>query len=131
MQYLLTVMPFFYLGCMRKLITLHFVNFFFRNLMHRDMVETETPLNLIWTNTSNISELLSTSSNDSDQQDPLVKIKEMIWFISHPILIILGTFGNVLVFIVMRRGTLKNVSTCFYMSILALADTGISILRNV
>ena len=125
------VMPFFYLGCMRKLITLHFVKFFFRNLLHRDMVETETPLNLIWTSTSNISELLSTSLNDSGQQDLLVKIKEMIWFILHPILIILGTFGNVLVFIVMRRGSLKNVSTCFYMSILALADTGISIFRNV
>ena len=95
------------------------------------MVETETPLNLIWTSTSNISELLSTSLNDSGQQDLLVKIKEMIWFILHPILIILGTFGNVLVFIVMRRGSLKNVSTCFYMSILALADTGISIFRNV
>ena len=103
---------------------------FFRNLLHQDMAETETPLNLIWNITSNISKLLNTSSNDSGQQDPLVKIKEMIWFISHPILIIFGTFGNVLVFIVMRRGSLKNVSTCFYMSILALADTGISTFYN-
>ena len=93
-------------------------------------METETPLNLTWTSTSNISELLSTSSNGSDQQDPLEKIKKMIWFISHPILILFGTFGNLLVFIVMRRGSLKNVSTCFYMSILALADTGISTFHN-
>ena len=40
------------------------------------------------------------------------------------ILLILGTFGNVLSFVIMRRGSLKKVSTCFYMAILALADTG-------
>ena len=37
---------------------------------------------------------------------------------------IIGGFGNILTFIVMRRGSLKEVSTCFYMSVLALADTG-------
>ena len=41
-----------------------------------------------------------------------------------PIIIIGGTVLNILSFIVMRRGSLKEVSTCFYMSILALADTG-------
>ena len=39
-------------------------------------------------------------------------------------IIVLGTLGNLLAFIVMRRGTMRHVSTCFYMAILALADTG-------
>ena len=41
---------------------------------------------------------------------------------------IFGPIGNILSFIIMRRGSLKDVSTCFYMSILALADTGESLL---
>ena len=43
-----------------------------------------------------------------------------------PVVVLFGTFGNVLSFIVMRRGSLKEVSTCFYMSMLAVADTGTS-----
>ena len=41
-----------------------------------------------------------------------------------PIIIIGGTVGNLLAFYVMQRGSMKKVSTCFYMAILALADTG-------
>ena len=37
---------------------------------------------------------------------------------------VVGGFGNILTFIVMQRGSLKEVSTCFYMSMLALVDTG-------
>ena len=43
--------------------------------------------------------------------------------IIRPILIVFGTIGNLLSFYVMRKGSLKKVSTCFYMSTLALADT--------
>ena len=50
-------------------------------------------------------------------------IERLIWVISMPPLIIFGSFGNILTFIVMRTGSLKDVSTCFYMSILALVDT--------
>ena len=32
--------------------------------------------------------------------------------------------GNLISFVVMRKGSMKDVSTCFYMSLLALADTG-------
>ena len=32
--------------------------------------------------------------------------------------------GNLLTFCVMRRGSMNKVSICFYMAILALADTG-------
>ena len=41
-----------------------------------------------------------------------------------PVLIVGGTVGNLLTFCVMRRGSMKKLSTCFYMAILALADTG-------
>ena len=32
-----------------------------------------------------------------------------------PILVVLGTYGNALSFYIMRRGSLREVSTCFYM----------------
>ena len=41
-----------------------------------------------------------------------------------PVIIAGGTVGNLLTFCVMRGGSMKRVSTCFYMAILALADTG-------
>ena len=41
-----------------------------------------------------------------------------------PVLILGGTLGNLLTFYVMQRGSMKKVSTCFYMAILALVDTG-------
>ena len=49
---------------------------------------------------------------------------EIILSVSYIIIIIFGSIGNILTFIIMRRGSMKDVSTCFYMSILALADTG-------
>ena len=49
---------------------------------------------------------------------------ELIAVVSYIIIIVFGSVGNILSFIVMRRGSMKDVSTCFYMSILALADTG-------
>ena len=41
-----------------------------------------------------------------------------------PVIIVGGSVGNLLTFCVMQRGSMKKVSTCFYMAILALADTG-------
>ena len=48
------------------------------------------------------------------------------WFFSLILLVIIifGSIGNILTIIIMRKGSLKDVSTCFYMSILAVADTG-------
>ena len=78
---------------------------------------------------SNVTNLLVNSSNhtngsineDDDTYDETVRL---IHVIGRSILIVFGTIGNLLAFYVMRRGSLKNVSTCFYMAILALADTG-------
>ena len=52
------------------------------------------------------------------------EIARLIQIVVRPILIAVGTFGNGLTIYIMRRNSLKNVSSCFYMSLLALADTG-------
>ena len=46
----------------------------------------------------------------------------MVIIVTFPIIFMIGTIGNLLIFIVMHRGSLKHSSTCFYMAILALAD---------
>ena len=51
------------------------------------------------------------------------EIIRIIHIIVRPILIVAGTTGNCLSFYIMRRTSLKEVSSCFYMSLLALADT--------
>ena len=51
------------------------------------------------------------------------EIARLIHIIIRPILIVIGTIGNCLSFYIMRRTSLKDVSSCFYMSLLALADT--------
>ena len=52
------------------------------------------------------------------------EIARLIQVIVRPILVAIGTVGNCLSFYIMRRTSLKHVSSCFYMSLLALADTG-------
>ena len=52
------------------------------------------------------------------------EVARMIIITTFPVIIIVGTIGNLLTFFVMQKGSLKDSSTCFYMSILALADTG-------
>ena len=57
-------------------------------------------------------------------EDNEVDLERLIAVWVYPIIVLLGTFWNVLTFIVMQKGSLKRVSSCFYMSILAVADTG-------
>ena len=52
------------------------------------------------------------------------EVVRLIQVIGRPPIILLGTVGNLLTFFTMQRGSLKNLPTCFYMAILALADTG-------
>ena len=52
------------------------------------------------------------------------EIARIIHVIVRPTLVVFGTIGNTLSFYIMRRSSLKRLSTCFYMAILALADTG-------
>ena len=51
------------------------------------------------------------------------EIARMIQIIFRPILIIVGTIANCLTIYIMRRTSLKYLSTCFYMVVLALADS--------
>ena len=51
------------------------------------------------------------------------EIGRMLTLVVYPVIIIVGTFGNLVTFIVMQKGSLKHSSTCFYMAILALSDT--------
>ena len=52
-----------------------------------------------------------------------VEIARLIQVIVRPILVVVGTIGNSLSFYIMRRTSLKDGSSCFYMAVLALADT--------
>ena len=83
------------------------------------------------TYTPNIDDSTSVTYRDQNSTTNSTKkfewIDEEAWMlimVSFPIIIVLGTIGNLLTFVVMRRGSLKRSSTCFYMAILALADTG-------
>ena len=49
------------------------------------------------------------------------EIARLIHIIIRPLLIVTGTLGNCLSFCIMRRTALKDVSSCFYMSLLAVA----------
>ena len=67
-----------------------------------------------------------TSANDTkpDDVDPHEDVVRMIQVIGNPPIVLFGTVANLLTFITMQRGSLKNMSTCFYTAILGLADTG-------
>ena len=71
------------------------------------------------------------SQNDTGQPAQTVEIVRIIDLIVKPILVVFGTIGNGLSFYIMRRTSLKNLSTCFYMAILALADTGMELFTVV
>ena len=64
------------------------------------------------------------STNGTEDDGSIDETARMVGVVSFPIIILFGTIGNLLTFVVMRRGSLKRSSTCFYMAILALADTG-------
>ena len=64
------------------------------------------------------------TTNNTKHFEWIDETARTVIMVSYPIIIVLGTIGNLLTFVVMRRGSLKRSSTCFYMAILALADTG-------
>ena len=71
-------------------------------------------------NSSNIStEPTSVEESFKWTKTEIVKLIQVIF---RPILITVGTVGNSLIIYIMRRTSLKYLSTCFYMFVLALAD---------
>ena len=88
-------------------------------------METEVPFN--YTGTS--FEEFSNSSNITTEAATVetfkwtdAEIARLIQVIFRPILIIVGTIGNCLTIYIMRKISLKHLSSCFYMVVLALAD---------
>ena len=69
------------------------------------------------------------SSSLTHQTQPTKELSEdeelarILSLVIRPILIVFGTIGNSLSFYIMRQGSLKKMSTCFYLSLLATGDT--------
>ena len=82
----------------------------------------------MYTNTTesfNFSEdVLNTTQNNVTNKGNSLEVARIIIMTTFPVIILFGTVGNLLTFVVMQRGSLKHSSTCCYMAILALADTG-------
>ena len=71
---------------------------------------------------------LSNTTTESMSVDRTFKwtsaeIARLIQIIFRPILIIAGTIGNCLTIYITRKTSLKHLSSCFYMVVLALADS--------
>ena len=88
---------------------------------------TELSWNYSSTDHTGFSLLTNTSTEYTDVGESLkwtsTEIATLIQIIIRPILFLVGTTGNCLTFYIMRRTSLNDVSSCFYMSVLALADT--------
>ena len=52
------------------------------------------------------------------------EIVRLMRVIASPVIIIFGTIGNLLILFIMRKEPLKKTPICFYVSILAVTDTG-------
>ena len=90
-------------------------------------METELTWNHSSTDFPGLCNLSNTTTESSISEETFkwtdAEIARLFQIIIRPILIILGTVGNCLTFYIMRKTSLKDVSSCFYMSVLALADT--------
>ena len=82
----------------------------------RSFTEDTTHMSELFTNSS----VMNPAGQDINQEIVITKIFGVSILST---LLIVGTIGNLLTFIVMQRGSLKHSSTCFYMSILALSDS--------
>ena len=82
--------------------------------MNSTVIEPHYPSNV-----SNLSEY-STETEDSNA----LEVSRIMILVIYPVIIIFGTVGNLLILFVMRKEPLKKTPICFYMSVLAVADTG-------
>ena len=90
------------------------------NYWHKSVAPLTTgyPINI----TENVTPVLHLSEM-YENDETAKQISRVLVLSTFPVILLVGTIGNVLTFIVMRRGSLKHSSTCFYMAILALSDT--------
>ena len=71
-------------------------------------------------NFSNVTETYNDSGASSQEE----YAARMISVVLGPFFLIFGSAGNILSLIILRSGEFKMLSTCFYMSVLAVLDTG-------
>ena len=94
-------------------------------------METELIFYNSSTNSSGLSTIFNTTTESLVGEEKFkwtdAEIARLIQTIDRPIQIILGTVGNCLTIYIMRRTSLKDVSSCFYMAVLALAATSKSL----
>ena len=79
---------------------------------------TSEPVTKIYEETNNSD--FDTASSELTKKRQMILI---VYIFVYLIILIVGSIGNSLTFIIMQRGSLKHSSTCFYMAMLAVADT--------
>ena len=84
----------------------------------------EPSITNIYSSFGNDTSTNATTSETSWRVDHQNIVLELVFAGATSIIIGFGTISNIVVFIVMGKGSLADVSTCFYMRVLALADTG-------
>ena len=102
------------------------------------MKDSWTPAAILLSDQSQVSRendtytvMLTTEINNAGQEQHMVSYRiamsndtiHLINIYFTPILLFLGTFGNILSFVVFSRPSLKHSATAFYFRILAIADT--------
>ena len=72
---------------------------------------------------------LTINSNDTTATPTLPStIPSQISFLLFPCMVLTGVICNTLIFVIMRRRRMSHLSTCYYMGILAIADTSVLLL---
>ena len=90
-------------------------------------MEPEVTINYSGTGLDGFLNASNTTTEPTSVKEPFKwtgdEIARLIQIIFRPKFIIVGTIGNGLTIYIMRRTSLKHLSTCFYMVVLALADS--------
>ena len=90
-------------------------------------METETIINYTEIGFPELLNLSDSTTESISAEEKFVwtseEIARLIQITFRPILIIVGTIGNCFTIYIMRKTSLKHLSTCFYMVVLAVADS--------
>ena len=65
----------------------------------------------------------ASSYSDALMQHTAYRVHKALLLYIPPVIIVLGTFGNIFSFVILRRKTMLKFSTYFYLMVLAVADT--------
>ena len=89
------------------------------DIMYSFVAETSMP-GIDVANATEYSTLVTQETSIPSKEEEIARLLNLV---IRPVLVVFGTIGNGLSFYIMRQGPLKKMSTCFYLSILALVDT--------